>query len=264
MALIPITPETHAKTRIKPLPSYAFAAGSPLVPISAQEIVAFCHELPVVFVPDGEGLTLVAVAGLTSDRNILIDDAGRWHGSHIPAIWRRGPFRLATIAGSEEERLVLCLDDSSQQISETDGKPLFDENSAPTELLNEATKILSKIEADVRFTRTICKMVKSLGLVVPWQFDIAQPDGQKIQIKGLLRVDETKIGQLTGDQLVSLRNCGGLATIYAHLFSLTKVGLLARITQQLAARDQQRQAAQSNKVDLDRAFGIVEDDPFIF
>jgi hypothetical protein len=55
-----------------------------------------------------------------------------------------------------------------------------------------------------------------------------------------------------------------LAVIYAHLLSLSKIGVLARISEQLAARDQQRQAVSANKVDLDRAFGIVEDDPFIF
>ena len=80
----------------------------------------------------------------------------------------------------------------------------------------------------------------------------------------MFRIDEAKIGELTGDELVTLRNCGGLITIYAHLLSLPKIGVLARISEQLAAREQQRDAVRSNKVDLDRAFGIVEDDPFIF
>ena len=264
MALIPIAPETHAKTRIRPLPSYAFAAGETLIPLSATEIVFFCHEIPVVFVPRGEEFTLVALAGLSSGRNILIDETGRWHGSHVPAIWRRGPFRLAAVAGSEEERLALCLDDGSEQISETEGKPLFDETGAPTALLTEVTSILSKIETDVRQTRTICNLVKSLELLVPWDLDIPQPDGKKTQLKGLFRIDEAKIATLTGDDLVALRNCGALATIYAHLLSLSKISLLGKISQQLTLRDQQRAAVKSNKVDLDRAFGIVEDDPFIF
>lgn len=264
VALIPISAETHGKTRIRPLASYAFAAAQPLVQICATEIVAFCHEIPVVFVPEGEDFTLAALTGLGSGRNILIDESGRWHGSHVPALWRRGPFRLAAIAGGEENRLALCLDDSSPQISDSDGQPLFDESGAPTQMLKDATTILSKIENDLRHTREVCKVLNTLGLIAPWPLEIAQPNGEKVQLKGLHRVDEPKIGELTGDQLVTLRNSGGLAVIYAHLLSLSKVRVLAHLAQQLAARDQQREAVRSNKVDLDRAFGIIEDDPFVF
>ena len=264
MALIPISFENHAKTKVRPLPSYAFAARETLIPLNAADSTAICHELPVVFVPSDEEFTLAAMSGLASGRNILIDEAGRWHGSHVPSVWRRGPFRLATIAGGEEERLVLCLDDGSDQLSETEGQPLFDETGAPTQLLNDASTILGKYETDRRHTRSICALVKSLGLLTAWNLDIAQPDGTKTQLKGLFRIDEAKIASLSGDDLVALRNIGGLATIYAHLFSLSKISLLARINQQITLRDQQREALKSNKVDLDRAFGIVEDDPFIF
>ena len=264
MTLIPISAETHGKTRIRPLVSYAFAAGRPLVQVCANEIVAFCHEIPVVFVPDGQEFSLAALTGLGSDRNILIDETGRWHGSTIPSIWRRGPFRLAAIEGGEENRLALCLDDSSDQVSESEGHPLFDESGAPTQLLKDASSILGKLEADLRQTRELCKTLNAMGLLVPWPLEVGQPNGDKIKLKGLYQVDEPKIGELTGDQLVTLRNIGGLAVIYAHLLSLSKVKILAHITQQLAARDQQREAVRGNKVDLDRAFGIIEDDPFVF
>lgn len=264
MALVPLSPETHAKTKIRPLLSYAFAARSTLIALCANEIARFCHELPVVFAADGDAHTLVALAGLTSDRNILIDDAGKWHGSQIPAAWSRGPFRLAKVAGGEEEKLVLCLDDSSPQLSETEGLPLFDEAGAPTRLVADASSVLGKFETSLRHTRLLCKMVNELGLLTPWDLDIPQASGKKIQLKGLFRVDEAKIADLSGDDLVALRNAGGLAVIYAHLLSLSKIGVLAKISEQLAARDQQRKAVSANKVDLDRAFGIVEDDPFIF
>ena len=263
LALIPLSAETHAKTRLRPLTSHGFAAGAPLVQICASEIVTFCHELPAVFVPEGEEFCLVLLTGLASQRNLLIDESGRWHGSHLPSLWRRGPFRLAPVAG-EENRLALCVEDSSAQISESEGQPLFDETGAPTALLKEASTFLGKVENDLRQTREICRTLKAMGLLAPWPLEVAQPDGSKSQLQGLFKVEEPKIGELTGDQLVTLRNIGGLAVIYAHLLSLSKVSLLARLAQQLAARDQQRQAVRSDKVDLDRAFGIIEDDPFIF
>lgn len=264
LALLPISAETHGKTRIRPLASYAFAANQPLVPICASEAFAFCQEIPVVFVPAGESFSLAVLTGLTSGRNILIDESGRWHGPRVPALWQRGPFRLARIEGDESDRLALCLDDSSGQISESDGQPLFDESGAPAEILKDATSKLTKFEADLRQTNEVCRVLKDMGLLTPWPIEIEQPTGEKTKLQGLFRVDEPKVADLTGDQLVTLRNVGGLAMIYAQLLSLSKVHILARITQQLTARDQQRDAVRANKVDLDRAFGIIEDDPFVF
>jgi hypothetical protein len=264
LALIPISAGIHGKTRIRPLASYAFAVGQPLVQICANEVAALCHEIPVVFAPDGQEFTLAAMTGLGSGRNILIDETGRWHGSHVPSLWRRGPFRLATIEGDGENRLVLCLDDSSEQLSDSDGQPLFEEGGEPTQMLKDASALLGRIESDLRLTRELCKTLNAMSLLAPWPLELTQPDGTKTQLNGLYRVDELKIGELTGDQLVTLRNIGGLAVIYAHLLSLGRVKILAHIAQQLAARDQQRDAVRGNKVDLDRAFGIIEDDPFVF
>lgn len=263
MALIPLSHETHAKTRIRPLASYAFAAQMSMVPLNSAEIVPFSQELPVVLAREGEDFIFVVLTSLAPNRNLLIDDKGHWHSALIPGVWRRGPFRLAAIAGGEDERLVLCIDDASEQISESEGQPLFDQGQ-PTEFLTRATSLLSGLEADFRNARKICKALNSLGLIVPWNLEIPRADGGKQRIDGLFRVDEAKLGKLGGDDLVALRDMGGLAAIYAHLLSLSKVNVLARISQQFAAREQQRQAVKSNKVDLDRAFGIVEDDPFIF
>ena len=55
-----------------------------------------------------------------------------------------------------------------------------------------------------------------------------------------------------------------LAVIYAHLLSLSKISLLGRLGKMAAEREQHQASLQKGNLNLDRAFGIVEDDPFIF
>jgi hypothetical protein len=103
-----------------------------------------------------------------------------------------------------------------------------------------------------------------LGLIVPWALDITRPDGQKQRISDLFQVDESKIATLPGEDLVRLRDTGALPLIYAHLLSLPRVSTLGRLAKAANERDQQHAALQQGNLNLDRTFGIVEDDPFMF
>lgn len=264
MALVPISRELHGKTRIRPIPSFAFAAKTTVVPVYGSEIVPISHELPIVFIREGDSFAPNALVGIRAGQNLLIDPQGRWIGAHIPAIWRRGPFRLARVEGEQEPRMVLCLEDSSDLISETEGHPLFDEQGAPAAMVSAATTLLSQLERDIRTTQTVSALLDQVGLIVPWALEIAQPDGSKQRVSDLFHIDEAKIATLSGEDLVRLRDVGALPLIYAHLLSLSKIALLGRLAKIADERSQQQAALQKGNLNLDRAFGIVEDDPFIF
>ena len=266
MALVPISRELHGKTRIRPLPSFAFAAKVTVVPVYGSEIVPMSHEVPIIFVREGDAFAPSALVGVRGGQNLMIDPQGRWIGAHIPAVWRRGPFRLGRVQGEEgsETRMVLCLEDSSDLISETEGNPLFDEQGATTPLVASASTLLSQLERDMQGTKGVCALIEQLGLITQWNLDIAQPDGSKQRVSDLFQVDEAKIATLSGEDLVRLRDAGALPRIYAHLLSLSKVSLLGRLAKLADERGQQQAAMQKGNLNLDRAFGIVEDDPFIF
>ncbi len=266
MALVPISRETHGKTRIRPISSFAFAAKNTVVPVYGNEIVLMSHELPIVFVREANHFVPSALLGVKAGQNLMIDPQGRWIGAHIPAVWRRGPFRLGRVESEDDQeaKMILCLEDGSDLISETDGHPLFDDSGAPAAMISSATNLLSQLERDIRSTQTICALLDEMGLIVPWALDIAQSDGQKQRVSDLFHIDEKKIATLSGDDLVRLRDAGTLAVIYAHLLSLSKIGLLGRLAKIAEERERQQASLQKGNLNLDRAFGIVEDDPFIF
>jgi hypothetical protein len=264
VTLIPLSYDNHAKTKIRPLQSYAFAAGETLIPLYASDIIPISYEVPVLFVSQSGDFTLAALLGLSAGQNLLVDAQGRWMGAHVPGIWRRGPFRLANVEGSTDDTLIVCLDHASDRVSESVGEPLYDDQGSPTPLVGAATTLLSRLEHESRNTREICARLQRLGLLTPWMVEIQQPDGKPTRIPDLFQIDERKIAALSGDDLVSLRDVGALSVIYAHLMSLPKVQVLARLARMAAERNQHREALQKGKLNLDQTFGIVEDDPFIF
>ena len=182
VALVPISRELHGKTRIRPISSFAFAAKATVVPIYGSEIIVMSHEVPVVFIREADTFSTGALVGLRAGQNLMLDPQGRWMGAHIPAIWRRGPFRLGRVEDGQEPRMVLCLEDSSDLISDTEGNPLFDESGTPTTLVSAATDLLSQLERDIHSTKAICALLDQMGLIVPWALDLAQPDGQKQRV----------------------------------------------------------------------------------
>jgi len=264
LALVPINRDLHGKTKIRPLASFAFASATTAVPVYGSEIITMGYEAPIIFTRGPAGLNPAALLGLHAGQNLFLDAQGRWIGSHIPAIWRRGPFRLAQVEGREEGNMALCLDDSSEQVNEAEGTPLFDEAGAPTALVSSVSTMLSQLQRDIHITRAICALLDRLELIIPWNLDIPRADGTAVRVSDLLQVDESRIGALSAEELLEVRNAGALPLIYAHLLSLSKVHLLARLAKQAHERAQQQAAMQKGNLNLDRAFGIVEDDPFLF
>ena len=262
MKLVPVSREGHATKRIRPLTSFAFAAGMPVISLYGAEVARAAHDFPVGFAAEKEGFFPVAVTGVEPGRSLFVADDGRWLGSYVPALLRRAPFRLAKVGASDE--WVLCLDEDSALLSDSEGQPLFAANGTPTEVIAQATRFLAELERNRVATLAACAGLDRMGLLTPWDLRVAKPGEEERQLSGLFRIDEAKLTTVAAAGLAELRDLGALSIAFLQLFSLHKlpaIGRLAAARQQAEAR---RQTLQQGRFDLDRAFGIVDDDPFQF
>jgi hypothetical protein len=260
--LAPLSHEHHAALRLRPLASYDFARDSALVSLYASEVYRAAHEFPVTFSAEADGFFPAALLGLAPGQNLFVGAKGQWLSSYVPALWRRGPFRLAKV--KEREEWVLCMDLDSPQLNANEGEPLFDAEGKPAPLVGKIMQFLVQLETDRAVTLAACSAMDRHGLLQPWDLQVQKTDGSTLKIDGLTKIDEGKLTALDGEALAELNQTGALALIYAHLFSLHKLpilGQLGGVHEQVA---QQKKAIESGKLDLDRVFGIVEDDPFIF
>lgn len=260
--LVPVSQERHGHLRYLPLTSLQFAAGSTAISLFASELGRVAVEFPIVFTAESEGYFPAALMGFRQNQNLFVDSQGKWLASYLPAVWRRGPFRLARV--KESDQWVLCLDESSPHLSRERGDPLFDEQGKPLPFLQQATQFLVQLEAERLSTLAACAELDRLGLITPWELSVVTDDGARVKLGGLFRIDEAKFQQCSGEELAVLLRTGALAMIFAHGISLQKMARLRELAEARLAALAQPKAVPPDKLDLDRVFGMVEDDPFIF
>jgi hypothetical protein len=224
-SLDPLTAERHAALRVRDA-GYAFAAGASAVPLVAEEFVVAARSLPIVFGAQAPHLP-VALTGLAAGTNLYVDDAGRWkQGAYVPAYLRRIPFFLVRTAPGSDQ-LVLCIDTTAPQVSETEGEALFDAEGKATPQLDRALAFTRSVEEGMLRTRGITERLNQLGLLKPAVVQFPH-HGKPLRVDGFFAVDRPALAALPTEQLVELRDKGWLEPIYAHLLSIGGLPELAR------------------------------------
>jgi hypothetical protein len=224
-SLEPVTPERHAKLRVRDA-GYAFAATASAIPLAAEEFPIAARTLPIVFGAQAPHLP-VALTGLAAGTNLYVNENGAWKpGAYIPAYLRRVPFFLVRTAPNSDQ-LVLCIDAKAPQVGETEGEPLFDVAGKATPQLERALAFTRSVEEAILRTRAITERLNQLGLLKPAVVQFPH-HGKPLRVDGFFAVDRPALAALPAEQLVELRDKGWLEVIYAHLLSIGGLPELAR------------------------------------
>lgn len=233
-----ISKETHRYKRLLPIPSYAFAQKQALVPLVGAEVAQAVHNFPIVFAPLGESYGLMAMLSLQPENNLYVSPDGRWLGSYIPAILRQYPFAVGLPADGGEP--ILCADADSGLISDTDGQPLFEVDGSPSQTMQKMMDFVSELERNRVGTIRAVNMLAKHKLIVAWELSLQTATGAQ-QINGLFKIDEVALNALPDDAFSEIRHSGAMPILYAHLLSLNRIDVLARLAQA------QAQAAAAGK-----------------
>jgi hypothetical protein len=225
------------KLRMSPNPIQA-AAGLNAFFVTAPEFGDVCKEYPLLFLRAGNDAqgrpqaAPVAVFGLSPGENLFIGQ-GAWQGRYAPAMLRVYPFAMARV----DNQLVLCIDESWQGFSTTEGQPLFEPDGTSTPYLTELQKFVEQIEADVERTRLCVQRYLELDLLRDKRFDATLPDGTPLSVDGFMAIDEDKLAALSDADLLQLQRSGLLGLLHAHMISLSNMGALVnrRLLAQAAA-----------------------------
>lgn len=266
MKLVPVSRENHRQKKVLARSSFEDIRATSVLPLFGAELARAAHEFPIGFIHDRNGYFPAALMAVHPNRNLFVSVDGQWLAGYLPAVLRRTPFALASV--SETGNLVLCIDEDSPLLSDTDGNALFMEDDAPSPVIGEMTKFLVELERNRLVTTKACAAMATHGLLEPWTLRVAEQDGTQRPVEGLFKVREAGLVEVSAEGLVELRDTGALALAYAQLFSLIKLPILGRLAAVQAQFEAQKQsmnaASKAASVDLDQAFGIVGDDPFQF
>lgn len=226
--VVPVNQERHAGKKIKQVDGFDFAAQFHIAYVTTHEFVRAAAIYPLVFIEDKEKdeFRPVALLGLDAGKNLFVGTDGKWQASYIPAIIRRYPFALSQ--AGEDGRFLICVDEGSDLVNDTEGSPLFDEKGEPTEVIENVKLYLSELQQMDMVTTEFCKFMTAHNLFVPLNMRVRQNDSFK-NISGCYVINEERLNNLSDELFMELRSKRYLPAIYAQLTSLSQIERLVTL-----------------------------------
>ena len=224
--IVPLTKEQHAATKINNHNAFSHISGEHMLPVVVHEFVAAGAEFPIVFVKSNDTFQSVAMLGLSAKQNLYMRD-DKWQALYVPRAVRNYPLVLVKDS-TDNERLLVALDESSERISKEEGFPLFNEDGSESEYLTHRKQQMAEYIDMGMVTKNFIAKLQSLDLIVEQVLTLKVNDEER-RINGIFLIDEKKLNELSDEVFLELRKNGYLAAIYAQLMSL-------RHTQELVKR----------------------------
>lgn len=222
---VPLNSDVHASVTISPSPNgFSFASTAHSVILAGVEFAEACRHFPILFAASENGsVSPVALMGLQTKENLFVGPSGEWLAGYIPAYIRRYPF--IHTQGNDGEILV-CVDENFDGLNLEGGQRLF-EGTAPGAYLQKTLEFLNVFLVQMKATEAFCLLLQELGLLRPMNASIKMVDSRQFNLTDFLVVDEQKLLEMDVNALEKLFRTGGLAYVYAHIFSLRSMqGLL--------------------------------------
>ncbi len=218
----------HGNIKIKSELNIEGTKGQQVLPLLVHEFAKAGTAMPIIFIRANENDKTVqpaALLGLKPEENLFYVD-GKWVGEYLPAIITHHPFAMVPTQG-EENRLQMLINEDSPLISDTDGDALF-EGEEQTEYLKKRMETLSNYFGSMKVTRDFSDYLNEKDLLIEQSLTV-EINGEKVQLNGLLLVNEKKVNELSDDEFLDLRKRGYIAPIFAHLGSLHHANKLAKL-----------------------------------
>lgn len=208
----------HSGLSLAATENYSFAYGANALPLTLREFEFACRHYPIVFSTSNPS-TPLAVTGIAKDRNLFIDERGRWQeGTYVPAYVRRYPFIL--LENTQTKSFSLGVDLAASCIKETpDRENKLFWRDKPTEITRRALQVCTEYQADIKATRAFCDELEEERLFVEREVGFDLNSGRKFRLTGFRVVDETSFNRMPGKAFLRLHRRQWLRPIYLHLLS---------------------------------------------
>lgn len=231
--VVPLNHQRHSSKKILPSNDFRFASNFQLAYVTVHEFARAAAIYPLVFLEDKESdqFRPVALMGLDAGENLFVDAQGQWAGFYVPAIIRRYPFALTKAV--EADRFIVCVDEGSESLSESEGVPLFDEQGNPTEVIDNIKRYLAELQQMDAMTNEFSQFLVQNNLLTPLNMRVNAAN-QVRNITGCYVINEDRLTNFSEAKFLEVRKKGYLPAIYAHLISLSQIERLASMKERAA------------------------------
>lgn len=248
--LIPISPQTHKDLRWRRPSNFHFAAKDHLMPLGLKELRKGAMGLPVGFIKLQDKFMLVAIQGLRNGENLIVDDSGDWLAVHAPQAYIGYPLRMSRL---DEERFQVCVAEESEFVCKAEDVPeeakgwhhFFDDEGKLDSEVAELVTQMQQHAADLAAAERATVKLAELEMIKEWEIK-AGPEESPVLVQGLYAIDQSQLGDLDGDTLLAMRDCGALYLTYAQTMSGYHISALGRL-----ARKRWKQPEESTESELE-------------
>ena len=226
--VVPVNKDRHANKKVKAISSFEFASQFHIAYVTMHEFARAASIFPIVFLEDKDKdeFRPVVLMGLNAGDNLFVDADGKWQASYVPAIIRRYPFAL-TPSGTDGQ-YVVCIDEASALVSDTEGDALFDDQGEPTQVIENVKRYLAELQQMDTLTNSFGKFLAENNMFTPLNMRVRENDKVK-NISGCYVVNEERLNNLSDERFLEIKNKNYLAPLYAHLISLAQTERLVKL-----------------------------------
>lgn len=227
--IVPVALERHRNKKVRNTTQFDYAAGFHIAYVTVHEFARAAATYPIVFLEDkpNDGFRPVVLMGLQPGENLFVGADGAWNASYIPAMIRRYPFALSK--GAEENRFVVCVDEASSLLSDTEGAPMFDDKGEPTQVIENVKRYLSELQQMDMLTQQFSRFLLTNNLLTPLNMRV-NATTQARNITGCFVINEERLNSFSDALFLEVRAKGFLPAIYAHLMSLPQIERLVQLS----------------------------------
>lgn len=184
---------------------------------------------PILFYKDGNTgqFMPVLLLGFQTGENLFVNQQG-WQVSYLPLDMARQPFTI----GLQQGERVIHLDMAHPRVSSTEGEALFLELGGHSPYLQQVAAQLETLHHGMTDARQFCQQLLALELIESFVLDVTLNNGQQHSLHGFYTINEPRLAQLTGEQLLRLQQTGYLEAIYMMLASQAQFARLIGLKNQ--------------------------------
>jgi pyruvate/2-oxoglutarate dehydrogenase complex dihydrolipoamide acyltransferase (E2) component len=123
---------------------------------------------------------------------------------------------------------VVCVDEASTLLSDTEGAPMFDDKGEPTQVIENVKRYLSELQQMDMLTQQFSRFLLSNNLLTPLNMRVNA--AQARNITGCYVINEERLNSFSDALFLEVRAKGFLPAMYAHLMSLPQIERLVQLS----------------------------------
>jgi hypothetical protein len=219
---------SHRDLRVRRVYARGHGYDSNVARVFPSEFVLLQREYPLFFTRNAESghFDAVALLGFDTSENLFLGDTG-WDADYVPLSVQRQPFLIGfqerEVDGIPTRVPVVHIDLDHPSVSTTEGEALFLAEGGDSPRLEQAAAVLKAVHEGHEENRSLSQVLVGLELVESVKVEVEFVDGSRRAVSGLFKINEEKLGALSGNALETLNRAGHLQNVFLMLASLASM-----------------------------------------